>query len=102
MSPQYREHGRRKLQSLPSSSVACPWVLVCNEGPANQVAYLLREQENGYVGILLDFDYVAGWELPGLPRLLSIPTADVLHVFPREPVSLQEIHAAWRKSRGAS
>ena len=49
MSPQYREHGRRKLQPLPPSSVEHPWVLVCNEGPANQVAYLIREQENGYV-----------------------------------------------------
>jgi hypothetical protein len=100
MSPQYREHGRRKLQPLPSSSVACPWVLVRNEGPANQIAYLLREQENGYVGILLEWCDLY-WELPGPPRLLSIPTADVLHVFPREPVSVSEIHEAWRKSRNA-
>ena len=99
MSLQYREHGRRKLQPLPSSSVACPWVLIRNEGPANQVAYLIREQENGHVGILLDYDSIYGWELPGLPRLLSIPTADVLHVFPREPVSVSEIHEAWRALR---
>ena len=98
MSLQYREHGRRKLQPLPSSSVACPWVLVRNEGPANQVAYLLREQENGYVGILLEWCDLY-WELPGPPRLLSIPTADVLHVFPREPVSVSEIHEAWRALR---
>ena len=98
MSPQYREHGRRKLQPLPSSSVACPWVLVRNEGPANQIAYLLREQENGYVGILLEWCDLY-WELPGPPRLLSIPTADVLHVFPREPVSVSEIHEAWRALR---
>jgi len=98
MSLQYREHGRRKLQPLPSSSVACPWVLVRNEGPANQIAYLLREQENGYVGILLEWCDLY-WELPGPPRLLSIPTADVLHVFPREPVSVSEIHEAWRALR---
>jgi hypothetical protein len=100
MSPQYREHGRRKLQPLPSSSVEYPWVLVCNEGPANQVAYLIREQENGYVGVLLDWD-CGGWELPAPPRLLSILTADVLHVFPREPVGMGEIHEARRKSRSA-
>jgi len=86
------------LQPLPSSSVACPWVLVRNEGPANQVAYLLREQENGYVGILLEW-LDSYWELPGPPRLLSISTADVLHVFPREPVSVSEIHEAWRALR---
>jgi hypothetical protein len=102
MSPQYREHGRRKLQPLPPSSVEHPWVLVCNEGPANQVAYLIREQENGYVGVFLDFDYIAGWELPAPPRLLFIPTADVLHVFPCEPMRLQDIHEAWRKSRSVS
>jgi len=98
MSLQYREHGRRKLQPLPSSSVACPWVLVRNEGPANQVVYLIREQENGYVGILLDWN-CAGWELPGPAYLLSVSTADVLHVFPREPVSVSEIHEAWRALR---
>jgi hypothetical protein len=98
MSPQFREHGRRKLQPLPPSSVERPWVLI--EGPAYQVTYLIRQQENGYIGVLLDYDF-SGWEMPAPPRLLSIPTADVLHVFPCEPVSLHEIHKARCKSRGA-
>ena len=63
MSPQYREPGRRKLKPLPPSSVEHPWVLVRNEGPANQVAYLIKEQEHSYGGVLLNLNCIYGWEL---------------------------------------
>src|SRR6516162_1145641 len=99
MSPHYREYGRRKQKPLPPSSVERPWVLIRNKGPANQVAYLIKEQENGYVGVLLYWDY-SGWELTEDSRLLFIPKTDVLHVFPHEPTLVSDIHKAWCKLEG--
>jgi hypothetical protein len=98
MSPQYREHGRRKQKPLPPSSVERPWALVRNNGPANQVAYLIREQGDGYVGVLLGWD-LHGWELEEA-RLLFVPEADVLHVFSHEPQNLGTIHEARLKLEG--
>jgi len=97
MSARYREHGRRQPQPLPPSSLERPWVLLREKGPpTNQVAYLLREQENGYIGVLLYLNFAYGcWELVDKPaRLVRIPKTDVQHVFAHEPVKLQDIHAA--------
>src|SRR5262249_13600795 len=95
MSPQYSEHGRRKSKPLPPSSIEHPWTLVRNSRQfSNQVAYLTKAQEYGYVGMLLDLDCVYGWQLAE-QRLLFIPKTDVLHVFPREPEHLGIINAAW-------
>jgi hypothetical protein len=99
MSSQYREHGRRKQHPLPPSSFDRPWVLVRNKGQlVNQVTYLIRERENDYVGVLLCFDFIHGWELAEEPaRFIFVSKADVLHVFVHEPARLQDIHEAWLK-----
>ena len=100
MSPQYREHGRRKSKPLPPSSIEHPWTLVRNSRQfSNQVAYLIKKQGNSYVGVLLDLDCTYGWELAE-QCLLFISETDVLHVFPHEPTNLRDIHEARSKLEG--
>jgi len=89
MSPQYVEHGRRKPHPLPKSSLEHPWALVRYrewEQPSAQVAYLINERDDVYMGVLLVMTFYDYWDLfDDVPRLSFIPSIDVLHVFPHEP-----------------
>src|SRR5262245_47919230 len=101
MSPQYREHGRRKLTPLPPSPIEHPWVLVRNT-QGREVAYLFREHESGYIGVLLLLGFIYSCWTPAeeSPRLHFVPIADVLHVFPHEPTDVRSIDEARRKLEG--